>query len=45
MQKNKYSSIEKFSRLFNEILIRYQNFSGWQGKEHEFVGRRKHPEK
>jgi hypothetical protein len=30
-----------FSRLFNEILVRYQKFSGWQGKKPEFVYKEK----
>jgi len=43
MQKSKYWSIAKFSRSINEILVHYPNFSGWQGKELEFVGRGTHP--
>jgi len=43
MQKSEYSSVVNFSRLFDEILVRYQNLSGQQGEELEYVGRGKHP--
>jgi hypothetical protein len=39
MQKNQDIDIAKFSRIFNAILVHCQKFSGWQGKELEFVGR------
>jgi len=35
--------VAKFSGIFNEILVHYQNFSGWQGEELEFVGKGNHP--
>jgi len=43
MQKSGYSNIAKFSRLFNEILVDYQYFSGWQDIKLEFVSRRNIP--
>jgi hypothetical protein len=43
IQKSEYSSVANFSRIFDEILVRYQNLSGWHGEELEFVGRGKHP--
>jgi hypothetical protein len=36
---NFFLSKTNFSGLFNEILVRYRNFSGWQGKELEFFDR------
>jgi hypothetical protein len=43
MQKRKYSCLTIFPRLYTEILVHYENFLGWQGKEPEFVGTGKLP--
>lgn len=32
MQKGEYSCKTNFLRLFNEILVHYGNFLGWQAK-------------
>ena len=39
MQKDEYSCKANYLRLFNEILVHYGNFIGWQGKEPGFVGK------
>jgi len=43
MQQGEYSCVANFSRLFNEILVRYENFFSYLPKKPEFVCKAKHP--
>jgi hypothetical protein len=43
MQKRDFSAITNISRLFTEVLVRYQSLSSWEGKELEFVDRENNP--
>jgi len=37
MQQGEYSCVANFSRLFNEILVRYENLFSYQHKKPKFV--------